>query len=52
MANGMRTRSTPSSRSNYAIFDERETELIGCIYVDSTGLPDTAAEIAWWVRDD
>jgi hypothetical protein len=42
----MRTRSRPLESFNCAIFDERETELIGCIYIDPTGLPDTDAEIS------
>jgi RimJ/RimL family protein N-acetyltransferase len=37
---------------NYALFDEAETELIGCVYVDSTDLPEADAEISWWVRDE
>jgi len=37
---------------NYALFDEAETELIGCIYIDPTDLPDADAEISWWVRDE
>ncbi|HLM21571.1 MAG TPA: GNAT family N-acetyltransferase [Propionibacteriaceae bacterium] len=37
---------------NYAIFDEHETELIGCIYIDPTAVADVDAEISWWVRDE
>jgi RimJ/RimL family protein N-acetyltransferase len=37
---------------NYALFDEHETELIGCIYIDPTAIADADAEISWWVRDE
>jgi RimJ/RimL family protein N-acetyltransferase len=37
---------------NYALFDEAETELIGCVYIDPADLPDADAEISWWVRDE
>jgi RimJ/RimL family protein N-acetyltransferase len=37
---------------NYALFDDQETELLGCIYIDPTDLPGSDAEISWWVRDE
>ena len=37
---------------NYAVLDTEETELVGCVYVDPTGLPGFDAEISWWVRDE
>ena len=37
---------------NYALFDERETELIGCVYVDPTDRGGADADISWWVRDE
>jgi hypothetical protein len=37
---------------NYALFDEAETELIGCVYVDPPEKAGGAdAEISWWVVD-
>ena len=35
---------------NYALFNEDETALFGCVYVDPTEQQD--AEISWWVVDD
>ena len=38
---------------NYAVFDDAETVLIGCVYIDPTSPDDDAdAEISWWVRDE
>ena len=37
---------------NYALFDEEETELIGCVYVDPPEKAGADAEISWWVRDE
>jgi hypothetical protein len=37
---------------NYALFDEAETELIGCVYIDPTDLAGADAEISWWVRNE
>jgi hypothetical protein len=39
---------------NYAVPDERETELLGCVYIDppSEGSPRaTDAVVSWWVVD-
>jgi hypothetical protein len=37
---------------NYAIFDESESELIGCVYIDPTDKPGADADISWWVREE
>lgn len=36
---------------NYALFDEAETELIGCVYIDPAEKVGADAEVSWWVRD-
>ncbi|MEE8600777.1 GNAT family N-acetyltransferase [Euzebya tangerina] len=36
---------------NYALLDEGETELLGCLYIDPPVRPGTDAEISWWVVD-
>ena len=37
---------------NYALFDEPETELLGCVYIDPPEKADADAEVSWWVRDE
>ena len=40
---------------NYALFDEAETALVGCVYVDppDDGTPSTFdAVVSWWVVDE
>ena len=37
---------------NYALFDDAETELIGCCYIDPTDKPGGDADISWWVREE
>lgn len=40
---------------NYAVLDERETELLGCVYIDppdDKSPPDKDAVVSWWVVDD
>lgn len=37
---------------NYALFDEAESELIGCVYIDPPEKQGADAEISWWVRDE
>lgn len=37
---------------NYALFDEAETVLIGCVYIDPPEKAGADAEISWWVRDE
>ena len=36
---------------NYALLDEEETELLGCLYIDPPERQGTDAEISWWVVD-
>lgn len=39
---------------NYAILDEPEAELLGCVYIDPPGAgsaPGTDAVVSWWVVD-
>ncbi|RJK92660.1 GNAT family N-acetyltransferase [Vallicoccus soli] len=36
---------------NYALLDEGETELLGCVYVDPPEAPGADAEVSWWVVD-
>jgi RimJ/RimL family protein N-acetyltransferase len=36
---------------NYALFDESETELLGCVYIDPPEKAGADAEISWWVVD-
>ncbi|HET7691093.1 MAG TPA: GNAT family N-acetyltransferase [Nocardioidaceae bacterium] len=36
---------------NYALFDQGETELLGCVYIDPPEQRGTDAEISWWVVD-
>src|SRR5918995_3000135 len=37
---------------NYALLDEDETELLGCVYVDPPEKAgDADAEVSWWVVD-
>jgi hypothetical protein len=39
---------------NYAVLDERETELLGCVYIDppdDNSPPGTDAVASWWVVD-
>jgi hypothetical protein len=37
---------------NYALFDERETVLLGCVYIDPPEKHGADAELCWWVIDD
>jgi hypothetical protein len=37
---------------NYALFDDRETALLGCVYIDPPAKVGADAEISWWVVDD
>ncbi|AUG80801.1 hypothetical protein CFP65_6134 [Kitasatospora sp. MMS16-BH015] len=36
---------------NYALFDEAETALLGCVYIDPARKADYEAEVSWWVVD-
>jgi hypothetical protein len=37
---------------NYALFDDSDTALLGCVYIDPPERVGADAEIAWWVVDD
>ena len=37
---------------NYALFDEDETALLGCVYIDPPEKIGADAEISWWVIDE
>jgi hypothetical protein len=38
---------------NYAVLDEEESELLGCVYIDPPGdETDCDAIVSWWVVDD
>ena len=36
---------------NYALFDDAETTLLGCVYIDPAEKQGADAEISWWVAD-
>ncbi|MER5636784.1 N-acetyltransferase [Kitasatospora sp. NPDC002227] len=36
---------------NYALFDEAETALLGCVYIDPARKAGYDAEVSWWVVD-
>ncbi|HEY1919245.1 MAG TPA: GNAT family N-acetyltransferase [Streptosporangiaceae bacterium] len=36
---------------NYALFDDPETALLGCVYIDPPEKQGADAEISWWVVD-
>jgi RimJ/RimL family protein N-acetyltransferase len=36
---------------NYALFDDAETALIGCVYIDPPEKQGADAEVSWWVAD-
>lgn len=36
---------------NYALFDDEETALLGCVYIDPPEKVGADAEISWWVVD-
>lgn len=36
---------------NYAVLDEHETELLGCVYVDPPFKRGAEADVCWWVVD-
>jgi len=37
---------------NYALLDEQETAVLGCVYIDPPERIGSDAEISWWVVDD
>jgi hypothetical protein len=36
---------------NYALLDEEETELLGCVYLDPAERVGADADVSWWVVD-
>jgi hypothetical protein len=36
---------------NYALLDEGETELLGCVYIDPAEKTGADADVSWWVVD-
>jgi RimJ/RimL family protein N-acetyltransferase len=36
---------------NYALFDDAETQLLGCVYIDPPQKAGADAEISWWLVD-
>ncbi|MGH1488119.1 MAG: GNAT family N-acetyltransferase [Acidimicrobiales bacterium] len=43
---------TRNESFNFALFDEDETALLGCLYIDPPERVGADAEISWWVIDD
>lgn len=43
---------TRNESFNYALFDEHETALLGCVYIDPPERVGADAEISWWVVDE
>ena len=37
---------------NYALLDERETAILGCVYIDPPERAGADGEVSWWVVDD
>jgi hypothetical protein len=37
---------------NYALLDEAETTLLGCVYIDPPEKAGADAEISWWIIDE
>src|SRR5580692_6318256 len=37
---------------NYALLDERETAIFGCVYIDPPERAGADGEVSWWVVDD
>lgn len=37
---------------NYALLNEEETKLLGCVYIDPPECVGADAEISWWVVDE
>jgi RimJ/RimL family protein N-acetyltransferase len=37
---------------NYALLDEGETQLFGCVYIDAATREGADAEVSWWVVDE
>ncbi len=43
---------TRNESFNYALFDERETALLGCVYIDPPERVGADAEISWWTVNE
>ncbi|MFI7284615.1 N-acetyltransferase [Micromonospora chersina] len=37
---------------NYALLDEQETRILGCVYIDPPERSGSDGEVSWWVVDD
>ena len=37
---------------NYALLDEHESELLGCVYIDPPRDPEQDAVVSWWSSND
>ncbi|MCG5435955.1 hypothetical protein [Micromonospora foliorum] len=37
---------------NYALLDEGETAILGCVYIDPPERTGSDGEVSWWVVDD
>ena len=37
---------------NYALLDEQETAILGCVYIDPPERAGSDGEVSWWVVDD
>jgi hypothetical protein len=37
---------------NYAVLDDDETRLLGCVYLDPPEVEGSDVEVSWWVVDD
>jgi hypothetical protein len=37
---------------NFALLDEQETALLGCVYIEPTDKPGADADVMWWVVDE
>ncbi|PSK67364.1 hypothetical protein B0E53_00710 [Micromonospora sp. MH33] len=37
---------------NYALLDEEETRILGCVYIDPPERVGSDGEVSWWVVDD
>ena len=43
---------TRNESFNYAVFDDAEKALLGCVYIDPPEKVGAGAEISWWVIDE
>ena len=47
-----RSEITAHQSFNYALFDNAETALLGCVYIDPPEKQGADAEISWWAVDE